>query len=101
MNLLATISPSKKEVLIIHGSNKLKIINEDGVILFDLNQPTPISEQSKNVKNKNWDLRFQFGKKINETTISIWIGFGWDWFEVREIDLTSGKFGTLKLAGRL
>lgn len=101
-NILATISPSKKEILVIHGTNKLKILNADSTIRFDLTPPIPISEQSKKVKTKDWDLRFlNFGEKISKTIVSVWIGLGWDWFEVRELDLTTGEFGALKLSGRL
>ena len=101
-NMLATISPTQQEIIIIHGTDKLKIIDGEGAIRLDLIPPTPISEQSKGVKTKNGDLRFlQFGERTSKSVISVWIGFGYDWFEVRELDLKNGKFGASTLAGRL
>ena len=32
---------------------------------------------------------------------AFWIGFGYDWYEVREFDLVTGRFGKLIRAARL
>ncbi|MFZ2906186.1 MAG: hypothetical protein WAZ98_08290 [Cyclobacteriaceae bacterium] len=110
---LTAISPTKREILVIHGglnktADTLKILNENGTIRFNLKPPIPITPTYLKFKDKVGDkdatasLRFvQFGDKVSETSISIWVGFDYDWFESRQLDLKTGEFGPSNLTGRL
>lgn len=110
---LAALSPSKKEIILIEStngktSNILKIINSDGSLRFNLKPPSLTSDAFKKYLDKVGEkeamdsLRYvQLGESLNKTTITIWIGFDWDWFEVKEFNLVTGEFGASKITGRL
>ena len=88
--------------------DRLKIINSDASVRFDLSPPIPLSWQFAEYSHKAGNeratssLRFiQFGDRISKTVITIWIGFGVDWFEVRELNIIKGEFGKSHITGRL
>lgn len=99
---IAALSPSKRQILVMHqGANKtidrLKILNSDASLRFDLLPPSPLSRQFVEYRDKVGDdeatssLRFiQFGDRISKTVITVWVGFGFDWFEARELDIMKG-----------
>lgn len=110
---LAALSPSKNEVVTLQSDNgtttdTLKIINGDGTIRFILKPPKPNSDRYRLFADKVGErealnsLRYvQLGEKINNTTITVWIGFDWDWFEIKELNLNTGEFGASIMTGRL
>ena len=110
---LTALSPSKNEVITLQSDNgtmtdTLKVINGDGTIKFNLKPPKLNSVRYKMFADKVSErealrsLRFiQLGEKINNTTIAVWIGFDWDWFEIKELNLMTGEFGVTKMTGRL
>jgi hypothetical protein len=110
---LAALSPSKNEIIVIQRSNSnttdtLKIVNGDGTVKFYLKPPNIDSDrftiflEKVGEKEAFSSLRYiQLGERISNTTITVWIGFDWDWFEVKELNLTTGEFGESKMTGRL
>lgn len=110
---LTALSPSKKEIIILQGgtsstTDTLKIINGDGTVKFNLRPPRLTSDQFKKFEDKVGEskafetLRYvQLGEKVSETTITVWVGFNYDWFDVKELNLVTGEFGDSKMTGRL
>jgi len=86
------------------------VLNGDGSLRYKLCPPTPISDAFVNYENKVGgkealsELRFiqpEIIKQGLEELFTFWIGFGYDWYEVREFDLVTGKFGKLIRSARL
>jgi hypothetical protein len=86
------------------------ILNGDGSLRHRLCPPIPISEAfnkyESNVGSKEAlsEIRFvqpEIVKLGHNELFTFWIGFDYDWYEVREFNLKTGEFGKLIRSARL
>jgi hypothetical protein len=115
--LIPCLSPSHEEIIIVSSSLKgidpsisAVIFNPDGTVRFYLRPPVLVSGKFKEYEKKvGKEVAFKSIefiqpeiKKVNEKEIvAMWIGFGYDWFEIRELNLQTGEFGECYGASRL
>ena len=107
--LLACLSPSREEVIII--SSRLKgndpsaqatVFNLDGSVGFYLIPPALVSEKYNEYEKhvgvatalKSIDFIQPRIKNVDgNVKLLMWIGFAYDWFEERELNAKTGEFG--------
>jgi hypothetical protein len=85
------------------------VINGDTTLRFQLCPPELISEQYKNYEGKVGKEKASNSKvfiqpdfyESSGNLLSIWIGFNYDWYEVREFNLKTGEFGRCLRASRM
>jgi hypothetical protein len=107
--LYACLSPSHEEIIII--SSRLKdsdssaeatVFNLDGSVRFYLIPPALVSDEYKKYEKKvgadeavgsiyiiQPEIKIVDGNEM----VLLWIGFSYDWFEVREVNVKTGEFG--------
>ena len=111
------LSPTNEELIFFFNGYaeyippcNVAIINGDGSIRYKLCPPKLISkafaeyEERVGTKDALRELRFiqpETVKQGTEELFTLWVGFGFDWYEVRELDVKTGEFGKCLRAGRL
>lgn len=84
------------------------ILNANSTLRHHICPPELISEAYKKYeqrvgREKALKGKFFIQPDFSDSTgnmLSIWIGFDYDWYEVREVDLQTGKFGRCLRAAR-
>jgi hypothetical protein len=86
------------------------VLNGNGSLRHKLCPPSPISEaftryEAKvGIREAASEIRFVQPEVImrdGNDLFTFWIGFNYDWYEVREFDLKTGEFGRLIRSARL
>jgi hypothetical protein len=111
------LTPSRKEMVLFlknfsdYGPPcNVIIINGDSTLRHHLCPPDLISDQYLDYENKvgkeralksRYFVQPAIYNEGQEKSFALWIGFGIDWYEVRVIDLISGKFGKCLRAAKL
>lgn len=88
----------------------LIIMNGDATVRFHICPPDLISEQFKKYEDRvgkaeaSKSIRLiqpDLYESTSSNILVIWIGFNYDWYEVRELDVKTGQFGKCLRAARL
>jgi hypothetical protein len=83
-------------------------MNGDSTIRHHLCPPDLISEPYKNYEGRVGQENARLSRNFiqpdfmesNSKTFVLWIGFNFDWYEVRDLDLKTGLFGRCRRSGR-
>lgn len=111
------LSPTEEELIcFLKGYSEYSppcnviVLNGDGSVRFKICPPKLISdafneyETKVGTKEALSELRFiqpEIIKQQSTEIFTLWIGFGFDWYEVRELNLKTGEFGKCIRAARL
>lgn len=104
-SLIVGATRNGEDIIVIFGSladvspnSGAMLLNPDGSVRYKLEIPELLSEKYKAFEAKQGIERARQSTDflnfyVKNGQIYFWIGFDYDWFEIREFDPTIGKFG--------